>query len=179
MRHYNEPGHAHELTLSFYRGRSHGNDTVLCELFLEELDHSRQSDDFLLRAYVIMPSHVHMLNFPRMKNYSIAKILQTVKGKTSRRYLDYIIKNNPKLFDGFYTVMGGQRTFRLWQAGGGFDRNLWNSKPIHHSIEYIEGNPVRAGLVQSPEEWKWSSAYARIGDMSVIPDSVDIPIYMK
>jgi REP element-mobilizing transposase RayT len=61
MRHYNEPGHAHELTFSFYRGRSHGNDTVLCELFLEELDHSRQSDDFLLWAYVIMPSHVHML----------------------------------------------------------------------------------------------------------------------
>jgi hypothetical protein len=48
-----------------------------------------------------------------------------------------------------------------------------------HSIEYIERNPVRAGLVQSHEEWKWSSAYARIKEQGVIPDSVDIPIYMK
>lgn len=120
-----------------------------------------------------------MLIFPRMKNYSIAKILQTIKGKTSRRYREYIIRNSPELFDGFCMVTNGQKTFRIWQAGGGFDRNLWNSKPIHHSIEYIERNPVRAGLVQSPEEWKWSSAYARIRDMGVIPDSVDIPIYMK
>ncbi len=161
IKHYNEPGHAHELTFSFYLRKLYGNDSVLCEIFLEELDRSRQCDDFLRWVYVIMPSHVHMFILPKLKQYDIAKILQNTKGRTSRRFREFIISDKPELFDIYCILTDGQETFRIWQAGSGFDRNLWNSKGIHKSIEYIEGNPVRSGLVQSPEEWKWSSAYAR------------------
>ena len=69
--------------------------------------------------------------------------------------------------------------FRFWQAGGGFDRNLWNAKAIHNSIKYIEYNPVRAGLVNAPEEWQWSSAHARSTNKGLLPDDLDIPILMK
>ena len=179
LKHYNEPGHAHELTFSFYRRKLYGNDSVLCEIFLDELDRSRQSDCFLLWAYVIMPSHVHMLILPQLKQYDIAGILQNIKGKASRRFREFIISNKPEMFHIFCILTGGHKTFRIWQAGAGFDRNLWNSKAIHKSIEYIEGNPVRSGLVQSPEEWKWSSAHARFRNVRVVPDSAEIPVYMK
>ena len=69
--------------------------------------------------------------------------------------------------------------FRFWQAGGGFDRNLWNAKAIHNSIKYIEYNPVRAGLVNAPEEWQWSSAHARSTNKGLLPDDLDIPMLMK
>ena len=63
----------------------------------------------------------------------------------------------------------------MWQAGGGFDRNLTEWDRIHKGIEYIEWNPVRRGLVVDPVQWEWSSAQARAGLANVpLPiDSVD------
>ena len=69
--------------------------------------------------------------------------------------------------------------FRFWQAGGGFDRNLCNPKAIHSSVNYIEYNPVRAGLVNAPEEWQWSSARARYTKKGLLLDNLDIPLLMK
>lgn len=179
MKHYNEPGHAHELTFSFYRRRPYGNDPFFCRIFLEELDSTRKSQDFLIWAYVIMPSHVHMLIYPKSKEYDIAEILQHIKGKTSNRYRNLLKDKNPKLLEDFSVILKGNKTFRLWQAGGGFDRNLWNAEPIHKSIKYIESNPVRARFVENPEDWEWSSAYAWKNGRGVIPDSTDIPMFMK
>jgi hypothetical protein len=70
-------------------------------------------------------------------------------------YHQYAYLNNPIccklfLFDKMCITIGKKKVFRFWQAGGGFDRNLWNPKAIHSSIKYIEENPVRAGLVKNP-----------------------------
>jgi hypothetical protein len=40
-------------------------------------------------------------------------------------------------------------------------------------IDYIHGNPVRKGLVEKPEDWKWSSAGWLEGKNSLKPDVVD------
>jgi len=74
---------------------------------------------------------------------------------------------------------GGKTVFRFWQAGGGFDINLWSAKAIHSSIKYIEANPVRKELVEQPEDWKWSSAKTRKYQEGLISDEVDIPVLMK
>jgi len=50
-------------------------------------------------------------------------------------------------------IKKGKKGFRVWEPGGGFDRNLWSVKAIHYTIRYIEGNPVRAELVVNPEDW--------------------------
>ena len=44
---------------------------------------------------------------------------------------------------------------------------------------YIEANPVRAGLVEDPEDWKWSSARVRRYNEGLAPDDSDIPFLMK
>jgi len=47
---------------------------------------------------------------------------------------------------------------RFWQAGGGYDRNVFSDEAVRKAMEYIHNNPVRAGLTQLPEEYAWSSA---------------------
>ena len=44
-----------------------------------------------------------------------------------------------------------------------FDRALRTVKEYHAKVEYIHLNPVRGGLVQTPEEWKWSSVHEYAG----------------
>jgi len=52
----------------------------------------------------------------------------------------------------------GTITYRFWQRGGGYDRNMIHSEIIRASIEYLHLNPVRKHLVERPEDWPWSSA---------------------
>ena len=111
--------------------------------------------------------------------YKIAAILQSIKGKTSKRYRDILLAERPQRYDKLCIKTGNKKVFRFWQAGGGFDRNLWNAKAIHSSVNYIEYNPVRAGLVNAPEDWQWSSAHARYTNKGLLPDNLDIPVFMK
>ena len=41
---------------------------------------------------------------------------------------------------------------RFWQAGGGYDRNVWEPKILLAMIEYIHNNPVRRGLASQSAE---------------------------
>ena len=56
---------------------------------------------------------------------------------------------------------------------------MTDGKSIHSSIKYIEANPVRSGLVEKPEDWKWSSAYARVNESGLIPDNFNIPVLIR
>jgi putative transposase len=50
----------------------------------------------------------------------------------------------------------------LWQPRF-FDRALRTVKEYNAKVEYIHLNPVRAGLVSRPEDWRWSSYNAYAG----------------
>ena len=179
VKHYDISFHAHELTFSCYHRYNYLNDTAVCKIFLEELEAARIRFDFKIWAYVLMPNHVHLLIFPKKKKYQTAKILQHIKAKTAQRYRKKILAESPEQFEQYCVTCKGVRVFRLWQAGAGFDRNLWNPKAIHNVIGYIEGNPVRAKLVEKPEDWPWSSARARQTRMGSMSDTIDVPFLMK
>ena len=49
-----------------------------------------------------------------------------------------------------------QWPFRLWQHGF-YDFNIFSDEKLLEKLDYIHSNPVRAGLVLSPRDYKWSS----------------------
>jgi hypothetical protein len=49
-------------------------------------------------------------------------------------------------------------------------------KEIRSSIHYIEANPVRSGLVEKAEGWKWPSAYARVNERGLVPNTFNVPV---
>ena len=89
-------------------------------------------------AYCLMPNHVHLILVPQNKEG-----LKTAVGEAHRRYTRRI--NFQKGWRG-----------HLWQ--GRFSSFIMEEKYLFACTRYIEFNPVRAGLVKNPEEWKWSSA---------------------
>ena len=48
----------------------------------------------------------------------------------------------------------GRRPF--WQARF-YDFNVWTAKKRVEKLRYMHRNPVKRGLVSSPEQWPWSS----------------------
>jgi putative transposase len=178
LHHYNSPGHAHELTFSCYRRLAYFIDPVACEIFMQVLAEANQHFHFKVWAYVIMPNHVHLLIWPLEPKYDIAKIDSGIKGITSKRYARHLVEINAIKYQEFMVNSRGGERFRFWQHGGGFDRNLWNAKAIHDSIGYIEANPVRRKLAICPEEYPWSSAYARYRNQGLVPDKFTMPVVM-
>jgi hypothetical protein len=51
----------------------------------------------------------------------------------------------------------GDGAVRFWQKGGGFDRNVRDMEEFCREVRYVHRNPVTRGLVERPEDWKWSS----------------------
>ena len=158
---YNDPGHAHFLTFSCFHKRQFLTDERVRIWLAESIDAARVKHDFSIWAYVFMPNHVHLLIHPNRDEYSISKILRDIKEPVSQQFMAHLRKNTPWKLKLMKARQGTREVYRLWQAGGGFDRNLFEWDEIEGKINYIELNPVRRKLVKEPNEWIWSSARAR------------------
>ena len=158
--HYNTPCHAHELTFSCYRRGHFLKNPLYCQYLCDAIQASRIKYRFAVWAYVFMPSHVHLLI------YSVSRRVMI----EARRFGVTELKR--------FRTNSKSRPYRFWQTGGGYDRNIVNRSVLAQAIDYIHNNPVRAGLVKAPEEWKWSS-YLDWAGMGVGPleiDGAEIPL---
>ncbi len=97
---------------------------------------------FHLHGLVVMPDHVHLVLTPLADAagpFPIADIMQTLKSTSAHR---------------INKILG--RTGKVWQDES-FDRALRNEDSIPDKVDYILGNPVGAGLVRNPLEYRWMS----------------------
>ena len=166
---YNTPWHAHYLTFSCLRRQPFfsGNQAPLW--FLEAVEEARRLEGFLLWSFVVMPEHAHLLIRPG-EDYSISRILWRIKKPLADRAIEFVKANRPAFLRRMERrSAAGRITHSFWQAGGGYDRNLWTAKEIREKIHYIHENPVRRGLVEDARKWAWSSCRAWL-------DGVDEPL---
>lgn len=96
-----------------------------------------------LHAWVIMPNHGHLLA-TQLGGKHLPDILHSIKSFTA---------------NAANKVLG--RSGAFWQHES-FDRYIRSNKHYSTVVDYIELNPVKAGLCSMREEWPWSSAgYSR------------------
>jgi len=94
---------------------------------------------YRLLAWCIMPNHVHVV-VETLEPHTVSNVVKSWKSFTSRRA-------NARL----------GRTGAFWDADY-FDRYMRNEDHLMRTIEYVENNPVKAGLVDKTADWPWSSA---------------------
>jgi REP-associated tyrosine transposase len=119
------------------------------------LDEARTSGGFALYAYVIMPDHLHALTDSALKP---SKVLQYINGIISRRVIDHLKERGHN---------SSLRKLRRESGSRGHQYSLWehhsNAFPIFsedmfmQKRDYIHQNPVRAGLAERAEDYRWSS----------------------
>ncbi len=125
---------------------------------VDAIDLARSKHPFDLWAWVVMPEHVHLVLLPH-KQSTIAGILTTMKQSVSRRAMIWLKENSPRYLEKLADKQpNGKRAYRFWQRGGGYDRNLRSTRDVHEKVLYVHQNPVKRGLVKTPELWEWSSA---------------------
>ena len=138
---------------------------------------TREKLDVAVWAYVIMPELVHIILSPQGPQATMERIFAGLKRSVSKKARDYLTTTRQTRWLEKLTVRYPSRTvFRFWQPGGGYDHNIWHEKSLAQVIEYLHGNPVRRGLVDSPTDWYWSTArfYEGDRDFPLVMDPIDL-----
>ena len=119
-----------------------------CRFFLECLRQAKAKCRCRIYAYVLMTNHFHLLVEPSEIG-DLGRFMQSV----GRRYVRYINANY-------------RRSGTLWE-GRFKSAAVSRDEYLIMCSRYIELNPVRAGLVAHPKDYRWSSyQYRALG----IPD---------
>jgi len=119
------------------------------------LDEARRSGGFALYAYVIMPEHLHVVTDSRL---SPGKTLQFINGITGHRIIQYLKEHG---------YLSSLKKLEHVSGRRGYKHSLWDHHPdarllftenmLMQRVTYTHQNPVRAGLVSHPMDYRWSS----------------------
>jgi putative transposase len=94
--------------------------------------------------YVIMPDHVHFFAFDNQEKLTLSDFVGKWKewtAKYCRRRLGFMMP--------------------LWQPDF-FDHVLRSAESYEQKWEYVRSNPIRAGLVESADKWKYQGELAQL-----------------
>ena len=97
----------------------------------------RSEYDCWVGAYCLMPDHLHFVSGSKREGSSVLTFVERFKGKTTN--------------SSWQLGWSG----KLWQKRR-HDHVLRSAESLDDIYDYILQNPVRAGLVDSPEAWPWS-----------------------
>lgn len=94
-----------------------------------------------LHACVVMKTHVHVLLLPLKQSrdtyYSLAQIMHSIKSYSANR---------------IQRTLGQQG--KVW-LDENYDRIVRDENAYLEIMNYIVANPIKAGLVNQPEQYKW------------------------
>jgi putative transposase len=137
---FHHSGQSHFLTFSCYRRLPNFSSPNRYALFLLTLEAMRQEFDLYVFGYVVMPEHVHLL-LSEPKRQTLADAVHWLKLSFAKRARSLSL-----------VVAPGQ----FWQRRY-YDRNVRDAREFDAKLDYMHNNPVKRGLVKTPQQWKWSS----------------------
>lgn len=114
------------------------------EIYLAILRAAAASSDCAVHAYVLMTNHVHLLLSGR-----VAGAVSATMHRTGLRYVGHVNR--------FHGRTGTLYEGRFWSSLVQTERYLLTC------MRYIELNPLRAGMVTRPDDYRWSSFRANAG----------------
>lgn len=157
-----------EKLLDHHSPVKHFEDERLAEIITNAFLHFAEVRYSLL-AFVVMPSHHHWLfaiNEDWAAREQAARAVFGKRTQTPREVISQSIQS--------YTANACNKilckTGRFWQQET-YDHWARNDEEIHRIIHYIESNPVSAGLVEKPENYRWSSAHYR--SLGILPGNIN------
>ena len=145
-----------------------------CRVITDSLTYCHNYKSLRINAFVIMPTHIHLIAFDAaFDSQRLANTLTDFRKFTGRQLCDYCERNMPSCFRAtFRDEATADRARRFWQPSRHpvaiTSEPFWATKR-----DYLHDNPCRKGLVRSPREWRFSSAawYESEGQ-----DKADVPL---
>ena len=146
----------------------------LCRVFVEVLEAVRSEFGFGLLGWVLMPEHFHLLIWPQPAE-STSRVVQQLKQRSAARILGILRENADHPWCAkmlaklrLPPTVHDQPAFRVWQRRF-YPFGVYSDKKQQEKLDYMHANPVERRLVDSADQWPWSSfRFYYLGDSSVL-----------
>src|SRR5258706_2041022 len=119
------------------------------------IDEARKSGAFAIYAYVLMADHFHAITDSILKP---SKVIQYLNGIISRRVIDHLQEHGHNASLQKLRRESGARghTYSLRDHHSNA-LPIFSDDMLMQTVNYIHQNPVRAGLAEHAEDYRWSS----------------------
>jgi REP element-mobilizing transposase RayT len=133
------------------------------DLILENLTYSRKEKGLYLYGFVIMSDHIHLV--VQQKDRKLSDWVRDFKKFTSKKLLKLILENPQEsrkewlkmIFEYHAEFNKRSGDLQFWTHEN-HAIELFKQEMIEGRMTYIHENPVRAGIVEKPEDYLYSSA---------------------
>jgi REP element-mobilizing transposase RayT len=130
---------------------------------MDSLRYCQQQKGLEIYAYVLMPSHLHMMCRAK-EGFMLSDIMRDFKKHTSKK-ITQNIKEEPEsrrewlleLFSKACQHLKRDQEYKVWQDGYHAEE-ISSNKFIYQKLNYIHDNPVKDKIVEKPEDYLFSSA---------------------
>ncbi len=140
------------------------------DIVINSLDYCIKNKGLRIYAYVIMTNHIHLI--ARSETGKLSDTIRDFKKFTAISILD-AIKNEPESrrewmlhrFAWNAAQTATNSNYQVW-IHDNHPESVYSLKFFNEKLNYIHQNPVRAGWVELPEEYLYSSAKAIIKNIA-------------
>jgi len=140
----------HFITWSCYRRQPILGTATRRDLLLTILEQARRKYRFVVHGYVVMPEHVHwLITEPEEGDPSV--VMKVVKQGFARQLKKKCGSTAPG-----QGQFWGNAPDAVWQKRF-YDFSVWSEHKRIEKLRYMHRNPVKRGLVEQPDQWRWSS----------------------
>lgn len=167
---FHETYYPYFITCSVLDGIVLFSDPELANIILSSLRFIQEEKGVKLFGYVIMENHCHMVvqsekpteHIRNFKSFTAKKVILSLEERERTLILEKL-KFHKKLHK-------HQSIHQVWQEGV-HAKQIDSDEKMNAVLEYIHFNPVKAGYVDDPEHWRYSSARNYLGKDGLIPVS--------
>ena len=130
-----------------------------CRIITDSLNYCHQHKHLRVNAFVIMPTHMHLIGFDTdFDAQRLGRTLTDMRKFTGQRLSDYCEQKMPAVFgQALALTRRDDRARQFWQQSRHPEairsRPFWQTK-----FDYLHDNPRRKGLVRDVTHWRFSSA---------------------
>lgn len=108
-----------------------------------------------VNAFVIMSNHVHIIWQP-LHDYTLTQIQTSFTTHTAKGIMKKLSQSSPGILQEIM-VNKYDRKYQVWKRDS-LSIELFTENTFMQKLNYIHQNPVAAGLVTNPEDYKYSSS---------------------
>jgi putative transposase len=132
-------------------------------IILDSLRYCCANKGLEVYAWVVMTNHVHLIigtsgeNMEQIlgnhKSYTAGILLAAITGNMHESRKEWMLS----IFSEAGKANSNNLNYQFWQQHNK-PVELYSIPVIKQKLDYIHNNPVRAGFVEHPEDWRYSSA---------------------
>ena len=124
------------------------------DIVIDSLRFLSDENRIYVYGFVIMSNHFHLI-WQMQGDHSRENVQRDFLKYTGQQILKHL-RNEQSELQKKLLVQAKDRKYQVWERNS-LGIPLWSSDVFWQKLEYIHNNPVKANLVQYPEEYKYSS----------------------